>query len=978
MVWRHIPHLRLFVQYLVMIMEPAVVPCVTMELDNYTNQDVCFGKYFKAVSKFGQVVLSSTFMSIYQTLDDTDKGTLPLKDYCLKKLNWSLRNLNKIFNTSERLIITKVPTDHEFVCDVSLLFKIIMEVLRNLPDTIKKDIRDLKNLRNTVCHEDLQMDEVELKRRIEELKSVCQATLKGTAALTGKDLSSIMAEVENGLQSLLKARLEHTNIISYMQDLESFRRENHSKMISRGRKELMRTYSETNILNPCSWLSDKSFEHFTVDNIFTTLKIVGNGTNVMMHDILNVESLKMRFVPRMVIVKGVMGAGKTSLYRYLLSEWCKLSTTITGLMAVDIVIGIEMRTVCCGSLIQFLREQLLKNTSRMFNKIDIIPVLQDINVLFIIDGMDEATSQGKNLVKEIVHKFTQAKIIITTRPEMILELMQMAEDHIVLQIEGFDEENQHKFLEKIFALKYPDKSRQKEETNKFVSYMEGARKSLAFHFTLPLTLALSLILWCDDSQKVITVSTTTRLYQNIYEMCQQKLTSRLVSLGWGHAVSVSRKVRRWLLTLGHIAWCMMREEALHLSQEHTNHLIDLCETEGIDAIQTLSTFLNCEGKKRLTGPLHCFSFHHSSGQEFLAAMYISEQVTTSQSLSSIFKDIESSRFQVLILYIAGLLKINNKMTASLAGEIKNILTRCMTIHDSDPIILWRLLEEAEKDPAVCDVVAVIVSQTEFWVINSWDSPETTEAKLNLLKQTGTAPFEVMMQVLYTKSISECPHLMVILELLGNIGKSQVKLYLDRHFHSAGLQEDVDSHVVPLLKVNKLLEYKGEAGEWFTKHLERATQVQSLFIRVTSLKALIHLSGSIRKHRHWKTKIMPSRKWNLKYIELFLDISKCTKICDIPQLNYRKQLVVKMVGITDSYAEWAGEVLNKLAPRYSSVILQESPLTASVGMKRLLKAAANVNMNSLRVMSEQTPAQEEVDRAKSLASKHNISIGYYNI
>lgn len=939
-------------------------------MGGYTESDLLFGKYFKAVNKFGKIVLASAFMLIYQTVE-TCNGTLPVRDYCLLKLKWSSSYFSKIFNAPEREILANEPSSDGFLCDITLLFKIIMQVLGNLAEPIKKELRELKNLRNTVCHEDLEMDEADLEQRVNKFKGLCKIILTNTGIVIGNDLTDTINEVESGLQALLDDKLETSDIESHMKALETFRQEKQSRMISEGRKELMKIYSKTKILNPCSWLSDSNFSDFTVDNIFTTLKIAENGANILMNNILNVTSLKERFVPRVVIVKGVMGSGKTSLYRYLLNEWCKRSSKVIGLTVVDIVIGIELRTVSCGSLVQYLREQLLKNTSRQFSESDIIPILQELNVLFAIDGIDEATNQGKALVREIVNKFTDNHIVITTRPEFTLEVMQMAEDHIVLQVEGFDDESQKKFVEKVFSIKYTDTECREDEARKFLSYKSIVHNSLSNHLTLPLTLALLLVLWCDDSLKVSAVSTTTRLYHMIYDMSQQKLISRLESCGAGHVVSLSRKIRRWLRELGHIAWIMMCEEMLNLNQEHADHLMDLCDKEGLDPIQTMSTFLKCEVKESLTGIMYHFSFQHCSQLEFLAAMYISEELCILESISSFTEGMNCSKFQELIVYVTGLLKIHGKLTTSLASLMKNTLIHCMGVHANDPAVWWRLLVEAEKDTAMSQIVGSIINQTELWVINSWDPPEMTETKVNLLRETGAAPSEIIIHVMYTTSFKQLSEVQDIVRLIGERGKSRVKLYIDHQFHTAGDQELVDTHVVPLLKVNNLLEFKGHAGESFTSELVGATKMQSLFIRITSLKALFNLHVSTRKHRHWKTKVMPNRKWALKYMELFLDISTDVKSSEIPYIHFNGNLVVKLAGIADSDALWAGEVLKRLNKRYTSVILQASHLTLA-GMKQLLYAADGVTIKIIRVLSDYSATQKEV---QSFAVKYGVKIGW---
>lgn len=930
---------------------------------SYTKQDLCFGKYFKAVNRLGTLVLMNCFKLIYRTLE-TDDGTLSIENYCLDKINWSHTAYNKCFNTTERKTLSKSPTSDDFVCDVSLLFKIIMIVLGTQVEPIRKEIRELKNLRNAVCHENLEMDDQELQRRLLSLKDVCRDILEGTQLLVHgqlrASLNKTITDVEAYMQNLLMVKLDASDINSYLEDLDEFRQKKTSKMISEGRKELMSNYSKDKILNPCPWLTDSHFSDFTVENTFTTIKLQESGTVVTMNDILNLSQLKQRFVPRLVIISGVMGAGKTSLYRYLLQQWCSHAPAVTGLAAVDIVIGLEMRWLTCGSLVQFLREQLLKDTSRLFSESDIIPVLQEINVLFIIDGMDEATRRGRAVVKEIITKFTNSTILVTTRPEYTLELKKMADEHVVLHIEGFTSESQEKFVEKVFAVKYPDKRLCKKETVAFLAYKNSLCVSLSSHLSLPLNLALLMMLWCDDYLKATSVTTTTRLYNKIYEMSQQKLTQRLESKGFGHSASLNLKVRRCLLELGRVAWNMMLEETLCLSQKHSNSLMEFCEKEGIDPIQTLSTFLDSETTETLMGTVCSFSFHHCSSEEYLAALYISEEAAKTGTLFPLLQDVKSPRFQEVVMYTTGLLKLKNLITPSLAKEIEKVL-RSIETQLSDPLVLYRLVNEVEWDAAVCEIVGSIVKEQGTWLISSKDPLELTEAKFSLINNTYTAPSQMKIDIQYPKKLEDCPELENLIKLLGKMSTKSVKISIERHFHTVGEQELVDKLLVPFLRNDSLLEFMGHVGPDFTAEMVQAINLEALSVRITSMEALVNLSRSLRKHRHRKTLIMPSRKWSLQHLEVFLDISdKSINPSDIPRLHYRKGLVLKMAGVRDEDAKWAGQVVQRINDQYASVTLVSSHITPT-GIGRFVKATSKLRIKVMRVMSDKLDPNEQISK-----------------
>lgn len=930
---------------------------IQLEGLTFTRHDLCFGKYFKAVNRLGIVVLECTFQLIYKTLE-TNGGTLSIRDYCLDKLQWSSTSYNKLFNTNERQILSMSPTSDEFVCDVSLLYKIIMVVLGTHVEPIRKELRELKNLRNAVCHENLQMDNQELQRRLLLLKDLCHDILEGTQLMIHgglrDSLNKTIAEVEARMQDMLMIKLDASDINSYVEDLHEFRQKKTSKMISEGRKELMAYYSRDKILNPCPWLSDNYFKNFTVENTFTTLKLQENGTVVPINDILNLTQLKERFVPQLVIVSGVMGSGKTSLYRYLLHEWCTHSPNVTGLDAADIVIGLEMRLLTCASLVQYLREQLLKDTSRLFSENDIIPVLQEINVLFIIDGMDEASRRGREVVKEVLTKFTNSTILVTTRPEFILELKKMADEHVVLHIEGFTPENQERFVEKMFTMKYPDKRRRQKEKTAFLAYKNSVCVSLNSHLSLPLNLALLIVLWCDDYLRVTAVTTTTRLYNKIYEMSQQKLTQRLESKGLGHSASLNLKVRRCLIELGRIAWNMMLEDDMCLTQEHSNSFMEFCEKEGVDPIQTLSTFLDSETTETLTGTISRFSFPHSSSEEYLAALYVSEEVAKSGSLFPLLRGIQSPRFQEVVMYTIGLLKLKELITPSLAEETEIVL-RSIQADITDPQMLYRLACEVDWDAAMCEIIGSLVRAQGSWIINSKDSLELTEAKFNLIKNTYTAPSQVYIYIQYPKKLEDCPELEDLIKLLGKMSTKLVKVFMERDFHTPREEGEVDKFVVPFLRNNTLLEYMGHVGSDFTAELVKATKLEALSVRVTSLEALEHLSLSLRKHRHWKTRVMSSRKWCLKHLDVFLDISDKVNPSDIPYLHYRG-LNLKLEGMRDEDAKWAGQVVQKINQYYSSVTLMSSHITPT-GISCFMKAAEGVKIKVMRVMSHNLDPKE---------------------
>lgn len=948
---------------------------IPVNLGSYAHIDVNFGKFFKAVTKAGKAVFKLVIVLLYAEKCDSNDGQMPLEAFCTSVLKWSSGTFKQNnFNKSDREKLRYSPLDPAFDCDITLYGKIVHEILGLLPGMLREKLRKLRNLRNVVCHEDEEIQDLDLIERINELKSLCANILEQTGLFVQKDTSKDITDLADQLDDLVNAPVSMNNesLDSYSQ----FTYKETGMIIKQGRKELKKVYADLKVLNPCGWLNDDHFQNYTVENVFTVLRFSYSGEKVCIHDILNISnSVKTRFEVRVFILSGPMGSGKTSLCRYLVHEWCRYSNKIKGLRDFDLLLFINIRQVTSANLKQYIHEQLLRFSTRFIEQDNIVSILQNINTLFVIDGYDEGSVLAKDLVKEILTKFVDSTVVLTTRPEFVIELRHITAEHITIDVIGFDKDCIEEYVSKVMLTIEQDDSRRQVSIDAFLAYIFGVGQCLGDHLHLPLTITLLLTLWNDNQSNVTNVTSATKLYLEMFEMCRMKLIWRLQAKIAAHHIQVETAVASWYGELVKIAWQMSFSDTLVLGSDHCKTLIEAAQAKGLDPIETLSAFLNCTTIVVLTGTSYQFSFLHNSAVEFLASEHFASLVleqckSQSENGDEFCEELEflksgnPTRFKEMIIYAAGNLAEKNSITIPIAEFLIKCLVEYVKVSSNEIQSWYNLIVESSHNPAICHAVGAVICSTAAWIVSATSNYEISNLHLELLKCTFSTPSQVIVDIGYDRSASDIPHLQELLKLIAIRKRSLVKLYFEQQYNAIEETPDhMDTLVMPLIQSDSVVELKGHASAPLIKAIKETTKLEVMFLRVSSLNSLTELASYFKMFTSIPQYIFRKNKSPIRYLELFVDIPCLSASpCTLPRIVYFGEFVLKFRGVSDDNIAWYVRVISSLTRSCTTIIF----LASTVSYERVMllhKEHFTIRFREIMVHSSYKLEESEVKEIK---------------
>ncbi|XP_045123768.1 uncharacterized protein LOC123511803 [Portunus trituberculatus] len=961
----------------------------------YTLQDVNFGRLYKAATQTSKRVLKAVFLVVMlrARVAVVDVWPATVAEYCQRVLGWANTKLRQNFNSEERILLQQ-PVE-EVDMDVSLLFKLMHKLFENLsvPDTLWRALRDLKNMRNRVCHEHLVLDDYELTQNLSELKAIYGVVLDEVSEAFAVQLKEVRRTVSDEVDEMMSSAVM-VEASQYFEKVEQFRIELVGRFISQGQRELMDRYSKLQVLNPFTWLSSDRFPQLHVRRIFTPLLIMDQSRTVEDSALLATETLnpdtgeESGVLPDVVLLSGIAGCGKTSLCRFLLHDWRTHGGAVMSLRGVDILLHIEARNVTSCSLITFLQKILLPDTCSKFEEKDVVQALRQISVLYVIDGMDEATRDARMLLRDVFSLASGSRIVVTTRPEYISDVTQLAEQHhlsyMKLTVHGFSDEGRRTFISRVLTAFVSDEAQRSPQEIELLKFLRTSCSGLAGHLKLPLTLALLVCLWLDDKTRIAKVTSATKLYSEIFRLCTTKLATRFQGGAATHPMDLQGFVETWLLALGGSAYRMLEEGRLVIDDETQQELTSLCEAKGIASLQVFSAFLQCEVEAGLLGMNHHFAFVHKSQMEYLAALYLAtELITASRSSNtsvrttleglkifrrSLKKESRRDIHDIILfsgwgakwvntwLFVVGHLCMKKAADAVLEAVLEAIVSVPAVTHNEGT--MWRLVEESGRNPLVREKVGAAMTKDYFWKPREEDLCDAAHSVAMLIQHTPFTPRSVVlrlvgsvcgMQLVQEGGLvhrANYEGLTSVLTTISQRPKCKVHLKLDRLYYTWGDQETAD-HLVRLLQPSgNLVCFLGHLGPPGAAALVPRKEMKELTVRVTSTEALQELARGV---------LSSSNK--VLRLTLRLDLPWASLPDPLPCVSAGLIFIV-IRGVEDANAAAAAKVMGQLTQTFFQVDLVASRLTPE-GAATFLNAlcAAKVTIEHCLVVRSPQPLQQ---------------------
>ncbi|XP_045611068.2 uncharacterized protein [Procambarus clarkii] len=393
----------------------------------FSLEDFIFSKLYKCIHHEGQKTMCEVFQAMYlHTFSDKTKT---VKEFVKKSMGLSSAQFKTTFTK-----LDKEQLDFNIMTlkmDITILCKLVLKGfpnIYNLDSNCQDQIINLRMQRNTISHK-YKSDKLDIAAEVDKLKIIYRNIYEGVGVALGKDFSENIREREKALDDIRDAQIRQDDMETYKEDIKKFKDDNLHKLIWNGRKELETLWM--------THTSESSFSRINVGKKFSPLKIKDLKKDIAVEELLTVKT-----DPCAVILFGLAGTVKT-LCQYIVSNWCDPDNNIiTDLKNFDLVFLFEVQTVKSCSLKRHLAEQLIVQTSREFELSKLITFLQELNILFIIDGFHEANEVSKELLGEVFEKFGNQHILLTTTPDYLTNAILLSNEHnvdyLAVEMFGFD------------------------------------------------------------------------------------------------------------------------------------------------------------------------------------------------------------------------------------------------------------------------------------------------------------------------------------------------------------------------------------------------------------------------------------------------------------------------------------------------------------------------------------------------------------
>ena len=373
----------------------------------------------------------------------------------------------------------------------------------------------------------------------------------------------------------------------------------------------------------------------------------------------------------MVLVEGSPGIGKTTFCLKIAYDWTNDNIPEEYSFPVfEVMLLLKCRDIY-GDIMEAIGEQLLPEDVDEKDKKEVMDYIKDIHnqerILIILDGLDELPNTAEKQVDKLLHRriLPFCYVLATSRQERGIVVRQQVDFDILLQIEGFTEDDAFDYIRKHFRHFGPEHLSKGERLVKAI-------KENTFLRALPSN-PLNLLLLCVvfEQYEGKLPSVRTELYQIIVRCLLRRFCGK-------HKLKVPEddkvlegQFEESLLTLGELAWRCLLEDRHSFREEELARF----ERRNKDlAARKLGLVFKEASTKRLN-PQHEYHFFHKTFQEYLAALYLAHKMLKEQL--NVFRESELDfskhivhEYRQVFLFVSGIL---GERASVLFGQIGETL-----------------------------------------------------------------------------------------------------------------------------------------------------------------------------------------------------------------------------------------------------------------------------------------------------------------
>ena len=424
---------------------------------------------------------------------------------------------------------------------------------------------------------------------------------------------------------------------------------------------------------------------FKWENLYTKMSFVERETSgwkktneiVELPDMFDKDK-ESRPNPRIILIEGSPGTGKTTLSLKLAYDWA------TGKMPnkfpeVELVLLIKCRDME-DSIQESAKTQLLpRDNDQLRNALD--SFIHSGKIMLIIDGVDEIPKSAESHVVDLLNGnvLRNCYVVVTSRQEKGMEVRNYCNK--LLEIDGFSDKSRNSFIDKYFTsnIDLAQKLQEKIRTS-----TKNTLQSLA---TNPLNALVLCVVFEDNKGDLPT--TVTELYKNIVKCIWKRYCKRK---GPEEKLDSFEKAME---TLGELAYkCLIEDDTLYFRESMLK-----------DDVQRQCTFMGFSYKDdistKILKPDITYWFLHKTFQEYFAAyycVYIEKEINMSKLYY--YTRTDGAKFIQVLKFMSSMLQKKN------AEDHKNFIEQ-LGSHLSSHVVLDNLCEvlsESHLDKGIAGIV----------------------------------------------------------------------------------------------------------------------------------------------------------------------------------------------------------------------------------------------------------------------------------
>lgn len=620
------------------------------------------------------------------------------------------------------------------------------------------------------------------------------------------------------------------------------------------------------------------------------------------------------------IISGDSGSGKSHLCKYIIHQWRNASLLYPNLLLFDIALHITSREIRnFGSCISFMEKYVFQDLN--YESIDALLIdMQNITSLIMIDT-ECLTEKDITAINNCVSEMPFAKIIIAVRPEFDPSLSCALHSNSIrfqrLKIQPITKNTLTKESRYILGIKEID-----------ANIINDIIEFPMINPEVVNPLFLSFIYFLFKINKDVQVCLTkAKLLAQLLSYVREKIKSEMIPLnktnsGENNDIemkeinnSISRNRRLTMTHIDEIADLVL-EELWEVSWDSYFDKNFEKRSENMLEIQ-----LNIDYNNEWLYPLILPSGENkyvifSSICEALAGFYYAQNVQPDSpkflSLCMGNKDIlnlnlkEQALMKETLIISAGMLILSRKFKKRLLTKLVSDFHNCMLGEYN--FLLWlRLVKETDFSHKVCHIIKKELQHCNIWTTCNGTGCSDW-ALATLLRYEALKPRSVIIS-------EKCPSSSELVCGLALCPKVDVTLRQMHQFCNWENEDMSDELVESLQPTGNLVEFWGYLGPEGCSALRHMQRLKKLFVRITSLEALLNLSFSLKYIR------------SVDELSLNLDLPVNTSPSFLTRLELKWNIFnLSLHKIRDSTFNWAKGIIKNLSEQYTSLYLEETKLS----------------------------------------------------